>query len=355
MSQRGIRLKHLNRSGEYKSGNPRWYYRPVGEKGVPMPDAAMGSVVFLSAYTAAAGVKPVRPIIKGTLASAVAKYIANSSFTILAPNTQKERRRVLARISETVGDAKALTPDVIQKYLLDYDGNAQITNLKTWKGFCKFLRQTGAIKTDPCRDIERSAVAKSDGHVPWDEDQIEHFRKFYSIDAPARLAFEVLYYTGASLVDAVRLGPGFISKGGWLSYRRQKSGVLVEIPFDRELPHFARSFQRDLNFLNQCIAAQPNQNMTWIVSRGHDNRGSAKSLDPKYASTWFSRLSANAGIIGRGAHGLRKSRDMAIAANLGSATACMSWLGHSTLKDASHYIKLFDRRRALSVPKGERE
>ena len=82
---RGIRLKHLNRSGEYKSGNPRWYYRPVGQKGIPMPDATMGSVAFLKVYTEAAGVEPVWPIIKGSLASAVSKYIANSHFTTIRP------------------------------------------------------------------------------------------------------------------------------------------------------------------------------------------------------------------------------------------------------------------------------
>jgi hypothetical protein len=31
----------------------------------------------------------------------------------------------------------------------------------------------------------------------------------------------------------------------------------------------------------------------------------------------------------------------------------MSWLGHSTLVEASRYIKMFDKRRALSISNSE--
>ena len=104
-----------------------------------MPDAPMGSVVFLKAYTDLAGVEPVRPIIKGSLASAVSKYIASSHFTTMAPLTQGVRRRALERIRETAGSQKALTSDVIRADLKYCDGPAQQTQLKMWRRFCKYL------------------------------------------------------------------------------------------------------------------------------------------------------------------------------------------------------------------------
>ena len=351
---RGIRLKHLNRSGEYKSGNARWYYRPVGQKGIPMPDAPMGSVVFLKAYTEAAGVTPIRPIIKGSLASAVSKYIASSHFTTMAPLTQDVRRRALERIRETAGSEKALTPDVIRADLKNYDGHAQHTQLKMWRGFCKYLMHIDALKVDPSKDMVRAPIVKSDGHVPWDHNDIEMFRNHHALNTHPRMAFELLYYTGASMVDAVRLGPGCIRTGGWLSYRRSKTGTLVEIPFDRELPHFAQSFKRDLDLLHKAIAAQPDKHMTYIVTGGIKySHLIPRSRAVKGASSWFSRQASAAGVQGKTAHGLRKSRDMEIAANRGSATAIMSWLGHSTLVEASRYIKMFDKRRALSVSNSE--
>lgn len=318
-----------------------------------MPDAPMGSVVFLKAYTEAAGVEPVRPIIKGSLASAVSKYIASSHFTTMAPLTQGVRRRALERIRETAGSEKALTPDIIRADLKNYHGHAQHTQLKMWRGFCKYLMHIDALKVDPSKDMVRAPVVKSDGHIPWNHDDIEMFRAHHALNTPPRMAFELLYWTGASMVDAVRLGPGCIRPGGWLSYRRSKTGTLVEIPFDRELPHFAQSFKRDLDLLHKAIAAQPDKHMTYIVTAGVNNRGQIKSRSVKAASSWFSRQAAAANVQGKTAHGLRKSRDMEIAANNGSATAIMSWLGHSTLVEASRYIKMFDKRRALSISNGE--
>ena len=318
-----------------------------------MPDAPMGSVVFLKAYTEAAGVTPIRPIIKGSLAAAVSKYIASSHFTTMAPLTQGVRRRALERIRETAGSEKALTPDVIRADLKNYHGHAQHTQLKMWRGFCKYLMHIDALKVDPSKDMVRAPVEKSDGHIPWDHNDIEMFRNHHALNTHPRMAFELLYYTGASMVDAVRLGPGCIRPGGWLSYRRSKTGTLVEIPFDRELPHFAQSFQRDLDLLHKAIEAQADKHMTYIVTGGVNNRGQIKSRSVKAASSWFSRQASLAGVQGKTAHGLRKSRDMEIAANNGSATAIMSWLGHSTLVEASRYIKMFDKRRALSISNSE--
>jgi integrase len=318
-----------------------------------MPDAPMGSVEFLKAYTEAAGVEPVRPIIKGSLASAVSKYIASSHFTTMAPLTQGVRRRALERIRETAGSEKALTPDIIRADLKNYHGHAQHTQLKMWRGFCKYLMHIDALKVDPSKDMVRAPVVKSDGHIPWDHNDVEMFRNHHALNTHPRMAFELLYWTGASMVDAVRLGPGSIRPGGWLSYRRSKTGTLVEIPVDRELPHFAQSFKRDLDLLHKAIEAQPDKHMTYIVTGGVNNRGQIKSRSVKAASSWFSRQAAAAGVQGKTAHGLRKSRDMEIAANNGSATAIMSWLGHSTLVEASRYIKMFDKRRALSISNSE--
>jgi len=354
MSQRGIRLKHLNRSGEYKSGNPRWYYRPVGQKGVPLPDAAIDSIVFLTAYTKLTGVKVRKPVKKGSLAKVIATYMVSSHFTTMGTLTQDVRRRALIRIKDNAGNENALTPDVIRADLAKYDGHAQHTQLKMWRGLCKYLLHKSIIKTDPSREMVRAPVAKSDGHIPWEDHEIEMFRAHFALNTQSRIAFELLYYTGASMVDAVALGPGCIRKGGWLAYKRSKSGVLVEIPFDRELPHFARSFQRDLDLLHKAIEAQPDQHMTYIVTGGVKyGYLIPRSRGVKGASSWFSQQASDAGIDGKTAHGLRKNRDMEIAANRGSASACMSWLGHSTLQEASRYIKLFDKRRSLSVSNSE--
>ena len=47
-------FKHLNRAGVWPSGNPRWYYRPKGEKGVALPDFPHADARFIEAYDDAA-------------------------------------------------------------------------------------------------------------------------------------------------------------------------------------------------------------------------------------------------------------------------------------------------------------
>lgn len=345
MSKRGLRLPHLNRSGEYRSGNPRWYYRPKGSKGIPLPDARMTDIAWLSAYTKAAGVKRVPSVVPGTLSSVIIKYLESDNYQQLSPLTKNVRRRALERIRKTKSTGENLTPDIIRADLAQYKGHAQHTQLKMWRGFCKYLQQIGAIKVNPAKDMERAPVARSDGHIPWLLLDVLRLRKHYSVHTAERLAFELIYFTGASMVDAVKLGPGNLSPGGWLSYRRQKTGGLVEIPFDRELPYFARSFTADLDLLKQAIKASPHCHMTWMVTQ----TGTSRSA--KAASSWFSRKAKAAGIEGKTAHGLRKTRNMLIAECEGTPTQLMSWLGHETLAEATRYSKQFDRRRALSVQK----
>ncbi|TDX20867.1 tyrosine-type recombinase/integrase, partial [Rhodovulum visakhapatnamense] len=47
------------------------------------------------------------------------------------------------------------------------------------------------------------------------------------------------------------------------------------------------------------------------------------------------------------AHGLRKTRGVALAEAGASAHQIMSWLGHQTLKEAEHYTRQASRRRAV--------
>lgn len=343
--RKGILLPHLNRVGEYKSGNPRWYFRPKGVKGIVLPDLPRTDPAWLASYAKAAGVKRSSPVIKGTLSSAVVEYMESDHYKLLGPLTRDTRRRLLDGIRETFGSVKELTPDIIRTNLSNYKGHAQHSQLKMWRGFCKYLMHTGAIKVNPSKEMERAPVKQSDGHEPWTDWDISRFRAHYALHTAERLTFELLYFTGAAMVDAVKLGPSKLSDGGWLSYKRQKTGGLVEIPFDREFPHFARSFAEDLTYLKQAIQASPHRHTTWMVTQ----YGTSRSV--KAASSWFSRKAKAAGIENKTAHGLRKSRDMLIAENEGTPTQCQSWLGHETLEEASRYTKKFDRRKALTVQK----
>ena len=85
-----------------------------------------------------------------------------------------------------------------------------------------------------------------------------------------RLAFELIYRTGARVSDAVRLGPGNVEREGWMTFRQQKTGGEVWIPFNRELPEFAEPAEPDLALLKQAINARNERQMTFLhTQKGH--------------------------------------------------------------------------------------
>jgi len=350
---RGIRLKNLNRVGEFPSGNPRFYYRKRRSqtKGTPMPDLPADHPQFLAAYAKAAGLEQA-PAAKpnGALAKLIGEYMASDHFTLLSKNTKDVRRRCMDRIRTQYGNTRQLTPQIIAGDLANYTRHAQHTQLKAWRGLCKWLKSNGHLASDPSRNeqIERAPVPQSDGHEPWTRDEIERFRAYYSPKSAQRLALELILFTGASMVDAAKLGRGCVSRDGWLSYKRQKTGATVEIPFERSLPQVFKPLESDLRQLKYSIDEQSQRHMTFMVTQAGHSR-SAKS-----ASQWFSAAAQRAG-VSKTAHGLRKTRDMELAELGGSAAQLMGWLGHETLEEATRYIKFFEKRRALSDNKKRTE
>jgi len=341
---RAVKMKHLNPSGTFASGNPRFYYRPKGQKGIAMPDLPMDHPQFLAAYAQAAGVVPRAPVVSGSLAAAVALYKASDDFALLAPGTRAARRRMLDDVALRYGHGRTahLGKEHIEKDLARFSGHARNNHLKMWRGFCKFLIDHYRMEHDPSDGIKRAKVAKSDGHIPWNTDQVEAFRQCWAIGTMERLAFELIFWTGARVSDAIRLGEGNIDRAGWLVFSQQKTGGEVAIPFRRDLPEFAECYAGDQELLHRAVNSRPERHLTFL----HTQAGASRSA--KSVSQWFAAKARKAGITGRTAHGLRKSRAIALAEAGGTAPQIGAWTGHESLKEIERYIRKFDKRRALT-------
>ena len=345
-SIRGMMKKppHLNQAGQYASGNPRYYYRPKGQKGVALPDYPIDDPRWLAAYTKAAGVKPRAPVVSGSLASAVLLYKADDAFKFLAQSTKESRRRMLDSIAGEYGFARAeqLEQKHIRKDLSQFSGNPHNSRLKHWRGFCKFLVRHHGLENDPSDGLKRAAAKKTDGHIPWDQGQVDQFRSYWAIGSMERLAFELIFWTGARISDAISLGKMNVDCDGWLVFNQQKTGGEVAIPFDRELPNFAERYAGDLDLLHSAISARNERHMTFL----HTQHG--KSRSPKSFSQWFAAKARKAAITGRTAHGLRKSRAILLVEAGGTSPQIGAWTGHESLSEIEHYIRKFDKRKALT-------
>ena len=351
--RRGVRakLKHLNPSGRFPSGNVRFYYRPKGQHGIAMPDLPPDDPAFLTAYAKAAGVRPRRASREGSIASGIELYKASDQFRALAQGTRNARRRMLDDVAERYGHAsrRDLASKHITKDLSGFSAHTRNNRLKMWRGFCKWMVEHDELPHDPSDGLKKSPTTKSDGHVPWSHDEIEAFRAYWPLGSVERLAFELIYWTGARVSDAVRLGPGNVDREGWMTFRQQKTGGEVWIPFNRELPEFVEPAEPDLSLLKQAINARNERQMTFL----HTQKGASRSS--KAVSQWFAAKARKAGVADRTAHGLRKARAKGLAEMGGSAPQIGAWTGHESLKEIERYIKDFSKRRALSRAKEEQK
>lgn len=139
-----------------------------------------------------------------------------------------------------------------------------------------------------------------------------------------------------------------VTKDGWLTFRHVKTGGEVSIPYARSLPEFACGMGTDLTLPKSAIAAAP-RHMTWLVTA----HGKARSV--KTFSSWFAGAAAAGGAEGKSAHGLRKSRAMALAEAGATAHKIAAWSGHESLSQMQRYSKAADRKRILSSTDRERK
>lgn len=350
---RGLTLKHLSQSGTFPSGNPRLYFRPKGRKGTALPDLPEDHPGFLAAYVKAAeahgltGLKPRAPIVSGSLAAEIELYKRSDAFALLAPSTRAVRRRTLDAIATTYGHGRIrdFAARHVEKDLDKLSGHARNNRLKVWRGFGIWLKDAKRVTADPTLGAAKAKVAKSDGHEPWSADELTKFRERWPLDTVERLAFELIFWTGARVSDAVRLGAGHVDREGWLAFRQQKTGGQVWVPYARELPEFAEALASDLDLLKAAIAARPDPQFTFL----HTAKGSARS--PKAVSQWFAKKARAAGLTARTAHGLRKSRTIALVEAQATTHQVGAWTGHESLKEIEGYARKFSRRQALTRTK----
>lgn len=337
-------MKHLNRSGTFASGNPRYYFRPKGQRGTALPDLPPNSPGWLDAYSAALqahdGSKP-SPHVRhatGTLGAALRAYLASDHYLGLALSTRGVWRRMIEDIEKRYGTARLgdLQPRHIRQDLARLEPHPANNRLKVWRGFARWCVDAGLLDADPAREVRKRPTPDSEGHTAWTRADVAAFRARWPHSSQQRLAYELMHRTCASIGDACALGPGMV-RDGWLTYRRKKSGSEATCPFTVSGPDW---FEAD-DHLARCLAHAP-RHMTYIVTRG----GAPRSH--KAAAQWFSRACTAAGLPTLAAHGIRKHRASVFKENGAAPAQRMAILGHETEAEATRYSRSADLRKIIS-------
>jgi integrase/recombinase XerD len=87
----------------------------------------------------------------------------------------------------------------------------------------------------------------TDGHHSWAPEEIEQYRDRHPLGSKARLALDLLVYTGGRREDAVRLGPQHV-RNGRVRFRQAKNEhrtpINIDIPLHPELDRSIASYHQ---------------------------------------------------------------------------------------------------------------
>jgi integrase len=332
-----IELRYIHRYTD-RHGHIRHYFRGPGQKKVTLPGKP-GSPEFMAAYNMAIAA-PRRPVGEGrskagTIAHWISLYLASAAFAALAPDTRRTRKNMLERFRVKHGEKAAATLEQhhIERMIGALSPVVARNFLKALRPWLKWCATQGLRSDNPARDVEKPAY-KSEGYKTWPEEYVERYRAHHPIGSKPRLALELLVNTGAARADVVRLGKQHI-RDGVLSFRRHKTGVLVEIPVLAGLQ----------TILGEMV---PTNQLTFLLT------DYGQPFSDAGFGNWFRERCNEAGVpVGYSAHGIRKYAATEHA-NLGATShELMAWFGWLTIREAERYTRNAERRR-LAIGMGQR-
>jgi len=302
-------------------------------EGLPAPERKPGQQQRRAYQRAAAG----------TLRYVVEQYYASPAFAALALTTRKVRRGTLEGICEsTVGDpperiggfpfalmdATAVRKLRDQKAAQPDAGNARVKALRqlfTWALEYEFA------KTNPAKDVAYLKSNNPDGFRAWTEAEVAQYEARHPLGTKARLALDLLIYTGVRRSDVVKLGPQ-MEQDGKLCYTETKGAR-------HQVKHHALPILPPLRAsIEAAAAAGIGGHLVYLVTQA----GSAHSA--KAFGGWFKRRCHEAGIDGElAAHGLRKLGATRCAEAGATEHELMAIFGWTKIEQAALYTRKANR------------
>jgi len=264
----------------------------------------------------------------GTFAWGVESYQASRRWLDLRESTRKSRSAILRRYLKTQGDRPLLTISSknIESALYNKGGHAAINELKALKPVFEHATKLGVLKLNPMQKVEVERP-KTHGHATATSEEIEQFQSFWKQGTTQRLIFDLALYTGAARVDLARIGHHNISDG-LITFRRQKSGGLSEVPITGEL-----------SSLIECL---PTSDPTFILT------SKGKPFSQAGLGNFFQDAALQAGIKSR-LHGLRKAFCVFWAEKGATTHQIAAMAGHMSLSEVERYTRAADRRRIVKL------
>ncbi len=327
--RRTVRLKGLKYVT--KASGQRYVYRRVAGRLIPLPLLPENHPDFLAAYVEAGNAKPVTKHAGGTIGALIVAFLGSHEYRQRADSTRAVWRRRLDHMSEAYGKGRVvdLRPEHIRKAIRQLTPGAARSERTIWRALLAYAVEHDWRPDNPALTVTNQKY-QSTPHAAWSLDDVEAFREHWPVGTGERQAMEVLYWSAARCVDAVNLGWQRV-EDGVLTYTQAKTGGEAVFPVTAPVDTFLAEDQA--HFLSVLPA-----NFTWILTQ------SGKPRSVKGLSQAISRAAKAAGLEGRTAHGLRKSRAAILAQGGWTPHRIGAWTGHESLSEIAHYTRSVDRK-----------
>ena len=162
----------------------------------------------------------------------------------------------------------------------------------------------------------------SSGHHSWTPEEIAQYRDRHPLGSKARLALDLLVYTGGRREDAVRLGPQHV-RNRRIRFRQAKNEHRT--PIDIDIPLHPE--------LEAAIAAIPSGHLTFLITEF------GRPFTPAGFGNWFRDQCDQANLHHCSAHGLRKATAAALAEAGATAHEIAAVTGHMSLEEIERYTR----------------
>lgn len=264
----------------------------------------------------------------GSFSWALDIYKAGPNWMKLAPSTRKSRESIFRRYVSAQGDRPLSTIAAadIEAALYAKGGNAAVNELKALKPIFAHAHKLQLIPSDPTRGLKMDRP-ETDGFATAGAEDIAAYQELWPIGTVQRLVFDLALFTGAARADLVKLGRRNITDGV-LSFRRQKTKVLSQVPLTPEL--------------RAVIARTPHIAPAFILNR------SGKPYTAESIGNLFRDAATEAGMVAR-LHGLRKAFCVYWAEKGATTHQIAAMAGHMTLGEVERYTRAADRLKMVKL------
>lgn len=302
------------------------------------------------AEAASAGDNAGGPAKPGTLRWLCQQYLASPSFNGQSDATQRQRKATLEwACQQKFGkeDAAALPFARMEPKHV-----AALRDKKTGPGAANSVTRalralfTWAVSSEyrhatnnPAAQVSLLGSKNPNGFARWSEEDVALYEARHPLGTKARLALDLLLYTGVRRSDVVRLGP---QMERWFTETlADGSEVQIRKLLFAETKGHERIVKRHelpiLPPLRRSIDATPIGHLVYLTSP------SGQPYTVQAFANWFARQCRMAGLTGRSAHGLRKLAAVRLAQAGATAHQLMAWFGWTTLKEPEIYTRAANR------------